>query len=84
MPRKTASAAATAPATAPAPPVDPTAAAAENATPSSADLPTAADAPSREESIRKAAYEAFLRRGDGSGSEVDDWIEAEKLIDGKG
>ena len=35
----------------------------------------------REEAIRKAAYEAYLRRGDAPGSATDDWLEAEAQVD---
>lgn len=35
----------------------------------------------REEQIRQAAYEAWLRRGgSGEGGELDDWLEAERSI----
>lgn len=37
--------------------------------------------PSREEAIRKAAYDAYLRRGGAPGSETDDWLEAEAQVD---
>ena len=38
----------------------------------------------REEQIRQAAYEAYLRRGgSGEGGELDDWLEAERGIDDK-
>lgn len=38
---------------------------------------------SREDAVRQAAYEAYQRRmasGGGSGSETDDWLEAEAQI----
>ena len=35
----------------------------------------------REQAIRQAAYEAYLRRGAASGSDVDDWLEAERTLD---
>jgi hypothetical protein len=35
----------------------------------------------REEAIRHAAYEAYQRRGGASGSETDDWLEAEAQVD---
>lgn len=37
--------------------------------------------PSREEAIRKATYDAYLRRGDAPGSETDDWLEGEAQVD---
>lgn len=36
---------------------------------------------SREEAIRRAAYEAYQRRGGASGNEQDDWLEAEADFD---
>jgi hypothetical protein len=33
---------------------------------------------SPEERIRQRAYELYLRRGNQSGSELDDWLQAEK------
>ncbi|SFM62316.1 DUF2934 domain-containing protein [Variovorax sp. OV329] len=35
----------------------------------------------RDEAIRQAAYEAYLRRGGNAGSDVDDWLEAERAFD---
>jgi len=33
---------------------------------------------SPEEQIRRRAYELYVRRGNQSGSELDDWLQAEK------
>jgi hypothetical protein len=33
-----------------------------------------------EESIRRRAYELYVRRGNESGSELDDWLQAEDEI----
>jgi len=33
---------------------------------------------SPEERIRRRAYELYVRRGNQSGSELDDWLQAEK------
>ncbi|MET3498258.1 DUF2934 domain-containing protein [Variovorax boronicumulans] len=46
-----------------------------------ADQATAQDTASREEKIRRAAYEAYERRGSVSGHEAEDWLEAEAEID---
>lgn len=46
---------------------------AEGATPSHAG--------SREETIRRAAYDAYQRRGGEAGHETEDWLEAEAEID---
>lgn len=35
----------------------------------------------REEAIRKAAFEAHVRRGSVAGHELDDWLEAERQFD---
>jgi len=35
---------------------------------------------SREERIRQRAYELYVSRGNQSGSEVDDWLQAEEEI----
>ena len=35
----------------------------------------------REDAIRHAAYRAYQRRGGASGSEADDWLEAEAEVD---
>ena len=35
----------------------------------------------RDGRIRRAAYAAFLRRGDQPGNELDDWLEAERSVD---
>lgn len=41
--------------------------------------------PTRDEAIRQAAYEAYLRREGTAGSDVEDWLEAERAFDqGKG
>lgn len=42
---------------------------------------TDATDPGREDAIRQAAYEAYLRRGDAPGSATDDWLEAEAQLD---
>lgn len=42
---------------------------------------TGTDEPSREEAIRKAAYDTYLRRGGAPGRETDDWLEAEAQVD---
>jgi hypothetical protein len=34
----------------------------------------------REERIRRRAYEFYLRRGNQPGSEIDDWLQAEREI----
>ncbi len=34
----------------------------------------------REERIRRRAYELYLRRGNQPGSEIDDWLQAEREI----
>lgn len=45
----------------------------------------AGDTSAREEAIRQAAYERYLRRGASeSGNELDDWLEAERSIDDPG
>ncbi|QSI34388.1 DUF2934 domain-containing protein [Variovorax sp. RKNM96] len=36
---------------------------------------------SRDEAIRRAAYEAYERRGGAEGHETEDWLEAEAQID---
>lgn len=38
----------------------------------------------RQAQIRQLAYAAYQRRGSVSGSEVDDWLQAERLADGGG
>jgi len=35
---------------------------------------------SREERIRRRAYDVYLQRGNQSGSELDDWLQAEEEI----
>jgi hypothetical protein len=37
----------------------------------------------REDAIRRAAYEAYLRRNGGPGDEASDWFEAEAQVDQK-
>jgi hypothetical protein len=39
------------------------------------------DAASREARIRRAAYDAYVRRGGAPGDEVQDWLDAEKQVD---
>jgi len=34
-----------------------------------------------EDEIRRSAYERYLRRGGAAGSEVEDWLEAERAFD---
>ncbi|WPG40187.1 MULTISPECIES: DUF2934 domain-containing protein [Variovorax] len=41
----------------------------------------AADPASREERVRQAAYDAWLRRGGEPGDEVQDWLDAEAKVD---
>jgi hypothetical protein len=38
------------------------------------------EAPSLEEQIRQRAYELYVERGNESGSEFDDWLQAEEEI----
>lgn len=38
---------------------------------------------SRETRIRRAAYDAYLRRGGESGDEIQDWLDAEAQVDGR-
>lgn len=33
--------------------------------------------------VRRRAYERYLSRGDGAGSDVDDWLEAEREMRGE-
>ncbi|MEF7612578.1 DUF2934 domain-containing protein [Aquincola sp. MAHUQ-54] len=42
-----------------------------------------AQAPGREERIRVAAYGRYLARGMASGHEVEDWLDAEREVDGQ-
>ena len=42
-----------------------------------------ADPAAREERVRYAAYEAYLRRNGAPGDELQDWLDAEAQIDGK-
>ena len=35
------------------------------------------------ETVRRRAYERFISRGDGPGSDVDDWLEAERDVRGE-
>ncbi|WP_295987389.1 DUF2934 domain-containing protein [uncultured Variovorax sp.] len=37
----------------------------------------------REDRVRLAAYEAYVRRGEGPGDPVQDWLEAEAQVDGR-
>jgi hypothetical protein len=41
------------------------------------------DPASREERIRRAAYDAYERRGGEPGDEVQDWLDAESQVDGR-
>src|SRR6266567_5690989 len=41
---------------------------------------TAIEEPSLEERIRRRAYELYVQRGNESGSELDDWLQAEEEI----
>jgi hypothetical protein len=36
-----------------------------------------------EEKIRRRAYEIYLERGEQPGSELDDWFQAERELEGK-
>lgn len=36
-----------------------------------------------EENIRRRAYEIYFERGEQSGSELDDWFQAERELEGK-
>jgi Protein of unknown function (DUF2934) len=45
----------------------------------SAPVNTPAESPSRER-IRRRAYELYIQRGKTSGSELDDWLQAEAEI----
>jgi len=38
------------------------------------------ETPSLEERIRRRAYELYVQRGNQSGSEYDDWLQAEEEI----
>ena len=40
----------------------------------------AKETPSLEERIRRRAYELYVQRGNQSGSEYDDWLQAEEEI----
>ncbi len=57
----------------------------ENLTPETnrepADVARPSDIDDREKAIRRAAYDAYRRRGGGAGSETQDWLEAEAEID---
>ena len=57
----------------------------EDLTPESNREPSEAAPPprpdSREEAIRRAAYDAYLRRGGEAGHETEDWLEAEAEVD---
>jgi hypothetical protein len=48
--------------------------------PSRAAEPSARDTLSREERIRRRAYELHLLRGNQPGLELDDWVQAEEEI----
>ncbi len=43
----------------------------------------AAETISLEEQIRRRAHEIYLERGDADGSEIDDWLQAEREIQAK-
>ena len=45
-------------------------------------LDTEGSAIARQEEIRRRAYEIYLARGQYSGCELDDWLQAEREIDG--
>jgi hypothetical protein len=36
----------------------------------------------RDEDIRRRAYEIYLERGEQAGSELDDWLQAERELEG--
>jgi hypothetical protein len=38
--------------------------------------------PARDEEIRRRAYEIYLERGEQSGRELDDWLQAERELEG--
>jgi len=38
---------------------------------------------SRQELITKKAYEIFVQRGSKPGRDLDDWLTAEKMVDGE-
>ena len=38
--------------------------------------------PSRDEQIRRRAYEIYLARGEQSGRDLDDWLQAERELEG--
>jgi hypothetical protein len=45
-----------------------------------AELP--AENPARDEHIRRRAYEIYLGRGQQAGGELDDWLQAERELNG--
>jgi Protein of unknown function (DUF2934) len=53
---------------------------AEGSYANAAELP--AENPAREEEIRRRAYEIYLARGQQSGGELDDWLQAERELEG--
>jgi len=44
---------------------------------------TEADATAPAEEIRRRAYEIYLERGGQEGREVDDWLQAERELEGQ-
>jgi hypothetical protein len=38
--------------------------------------------PARDEEIRRRAYEIYVERGEQSGRELDDWLQAERELQG--
>ena len=38
----------------------------------------------RDEEIRRRAYEVYLERGDQAGRELDDWLQAERELEARG
>lgn len=52
----------------------------EPSDPASGSATSSTEESSREEAVRRAAYEAYERRGSAAGSDVDDWLEAEAQV----
>jgi hypothetical protein len=55
-------------------------ASAEGSHADAAELP--AENPARDEEIRSRAYEIYLERGQQAGGELDDWLKAERELEG--
>lgn len=56
-------------------------ASAEGSYPDAAELP--AENPPRDEQIRCRAYEIYLERGGQDGGDLDDWLQAERELEGQ-